>query len=67
MFRAEISSHIIQKARDVFVVSDSSKFGCTGLTNICQLADIQHIATNGDLDPVYQDEFRKAGVDLILA
>ncbi len=29
MFRAEISSHIIQKAKDVFVVSDSSKFGCT--------------------------------------
>jgi len=67
MFRAEISSHIIQKAKDVFVVSDSSKFGCTGLTNICQLADIQHIATNSDLAPAFRDEFRKAGIDLILA
>ena len=67
MFRAEISSHIIRKAREVFVVSDSSKFGCTGLTNICQLTDIQHIATNEDLNPAYREEFRKAGIDLILA
>jgi len=67
MFRAEISSHIIQKAKDVFVVSDSSKFGCTGLTNICHLTDIKHIATNEDLDPGFQEEFRKAGIDLILA
>jgi DeoR/GlpR family transcriptional regulator of sugar metabolism len=67
MFRAEISSHIIQKARDVYVVSDSSKFGLRGLTNICQLNDIQHIATNDDLDQSFQDEFAHAGVDLILA
>ena len=66
MFRAEISSHIIQTAKDVFVVSDSSKFGCTGLTNICQLTDIQHIATNNDLDLAFQEEFRTAGIDLIL-
>ena len=67
MFRAEISSHIIQKAKDVFVVTDSSKFGCTGLTKICQLTDIQHIATNGDLDLAFQEEFRTAGIDLILS
>ncbi|MDF1576145.1 MAG: DeoR/GlpR family DNA-binding transcription regulator [Bacteroidales bacterium] len=67
MFRAEISSHIIRKAEDVFVVSDSSKFGATGLTNICRLKDIHHIATNPDLDAVYVDEFRDAGIDLILA
>ena len=67
MFRAEISSHIIQKAEDVFVVSDSSKFGNKGLTGICRLQDIQHIATNEDLDPGFKDEFRMAGIDLILA
>jgi DeoR/GlpR family transcriptional regulator of sugar metabolism len=67
MFRAEISSHIIQKAEDVFVVSDSSKFGNKGLTNICRLEDIHHIATNEDLDPHFKVAFRKAGIDLILA
>jgi DeoR/GlpR family transcriptional regulator of sugar metabolism len=67
LFRAEISSYIIQKALDVFIVSDSSKFGSTGLTNICHLSDIQHIATNDDLNPSFRKEFRQAGIDLILA
>lgn len=67
MFRAEISSHIIQKAKDLFVVSDSSKFGCTGLTKICNLKDIQHVATDSDLEESYRDEFTEAGIDLILA
>jgi DeoR/GlpR family transcriptional regulator of sugar metabolism len=67
MFRAEVSSHIIQKAKDVFVVSDSSKFGCTGLTNICSLEDIQHVATDSDLSKEYRDELTGAGIDLILA
>jgi len=67
MFRAEISSHIIQRAKDLFVVSDSSKFGISGLTNICSLQDIQHVATDNDLDTAFQDEFNQAGIDLILA
>lgn len=67
LFRAEISSHIIRKASDVFIVSDSSKFGCTALTNICHLSDIQHIATDDDLNPAFREEFNRAGIDLILA
>ena len=67
LFRAEVSSYIIQKAKDVYVVSDSSKFGKTELTNICYISDIQHIATNADLSRQFQDEFTNAGVDLILA
>lgn len=67
MFRAEISSHIIKKSGDVFIVSDSSKFGKTELTNICYGTDIQHIATDSELGFQYQDEFIEAGIDLILA
>lgn len=67
ILRAEISSYIIQKARDVFIVSDSSKFGRTELTNVCYPSHIQHLATNKNLDPAYQDELRQAGVELILA
>lgn len=67
LFRAEISSYIIQKAKDVFIVSDSSKFGKTELTNICYPIDIQHIATNNDLSIQFQEELKKAGIDLILA
>ena len=67
LFRAEISNYIIKKSSDVIIVSDSSKFGKTELTNICYPSDIKHIATDSDLDPAYQEEFIKAGIDLILA
>jgi DeoR/GlpR family transcriptional regulator of sugar metabolism len=67
MLRAEISRYIVRKARDLFIVSDSTKFGRTEFTNICYPADIQHIATNSDLQAAYQKEFTEAGVELILA
>jgi len=67
LFRAEISSYIIQQAHDVYVVSDSSKFGCTGLTSICNLKDVRHVATDLDLEKVYRKEIENAGIDLILA
>lgn len=67
LFRAEISSYIIQKSRDVTIISDSSKFGNTELTNICYPSDIKHIVTDSELDVKYKEEFKLAKVDLILA
>jgi DeoR/GlpR family transcriptional regulator of sugar metabolism len=67
LLRAEISSYIIRKSKEVFIVSDSGKFGKTELTSICQTCDIHHVATDTDLDQKYIDEFTKAGIDLILA
>jgi len=67
LFRAEISSHIIHRSSDVFIVTDSTKFGRTELTNICYASEIQHIATDCSLPAEYQEEFNNLGVDLILA
>ena len=67
LFRAEVSSHIIQKAKDVFILSDSSKFGRTEMTSICCLSEIRHVATNDDLPQEFRDAFQKTGIDLILA
>jgi DeoR/GlpR family transcriptional regulator of sugar metabolism len=67
MFRAEISSYIIKKASETIIVTDSSKFGKIGLTRIGYPCDIKRIATDFDLDDVYIEEFRKAGIELILA
>jgi DeoR/GlpR family transcriptional regulator of sugar metabolism len=67
LFRAEISSYIINNSKEVFIVSDSSKFGKTELTNICYPSDIHHIATDSDLDKQYISKFNQAGIDLILA
>jgi DeoR/GlpR family transcriptional regulator of sugar metabolism len=67
LFRAEISSYIIKKATDAIIISDSTKFGKTELTNICYLSDINRIVTDNELDGSYQDEFKKAGIHLLLA
>ncbi|MFN8258386.1 MAG: DeoR/GlpR family DNA-binding transcription regulator [Bacteroidales bacterium] len=67
LFRAEISGHIIKKAREVFIVSDSSKFGKTELTNICLVSDVSFIATDTDLANEYWQEFSIPGLNLILA
>jgi DeoR/GlpR family transcriptional regulator of sugar metabolism len=67
LFRADISSYIIKKSKEVFIVTDSSKFGKSELTNICNACDIHHVATDSDLDKQFIKEFRKAGIDLILA
>jgi DeoR/GlpR family transcriptional regulator of sugar metabolism len=67
MFRAEISSYIIKKPCDTIIISDSSKFGKTDLTNICYMADIKFVATDSDLDRQFKDEFENAGINLILA
>lgn len=67
LFRAEISSYIIKKSGNVFIVSDSSKFGKTELTNICYPTDIAHIATDDDLPHTFREEFKLAGLNLILA
>lgn len=67
LLRAEISSHIIQRAHNVFVVSDSTKFGRRELTNISYLSDIQHVAIDDDLGPEFRREIKNSGVDLILA
>jgi DeoR/GlpR family transcriptional regulator of sugar metabolism len=67
LFRAEISSYIIKKASDAIIISDSTKFGKTELTNICYLSDINRIATDTELNGSYQAEFKEAGIDLIMA
>jgi DeoR/GlpR family transcriptional regulator of sugar metabolism len=67
LFRAEISSHIIRKSKEVYIVSDSSKFGRTELTSICQTCDIHHVVSDTDLANSFIREFSEAGIDLILA
>jgi DeoR/GlpR family transcriptional regulator of sugar metabolism len=67
MFRAEISCHIIKKASETIIVTDSSKFGKTGLTSIGYPSDIKKIATDYDLEDIYIEAFTKAGIELILA
>ncbi len=65
LFRAEISTHIVKKCKDVFIVSDSSKFGKEALTNICFPADISHVITDSKLSNQYYDILKAHQVEVI--
>lgn len=67
LLRAEISNYIIKKAKYVYVVSDSSKFGKTELTNICDLKDIEHIITDDNLPENYKSLIDNTDVEITLA
>lgn len=64
-FRAEISTHIIQKCKDVFIVSDSGKFGNVAITNICSPSHIHHIITDNDLSDSYIQLLQSQNVEVI--
>lgn len=67
LYRSEISTYIIKKSKEVFIVTDSSKFGKEELTNICYPSDIQHVATDTSIGEEFTEDFCKAGINLILA
>lgn len=67
MFRAEISAYIVEKAREVYVVSDASKFGRTEMSRICGAGDIACLVTDQSLPALYRAHFEALGVELILA
>ena len=65
LLRAEISSYIIQKGRQNFIVSDSSKFGQLELTTICYPDDVDYVITDKGLDDVFVRPIRAGGVKLV--
>lgn len=64
-FRAEISTHIIQKCKDVFILSDSGKFGQIAITNICAPSEIQHVITDYKLPKAHHQSLQGQGVEVL--
>ncbi len=65
MMRAEIVNYIVSKAREVFILTDSSKFGQIHLSRCCKLEDVHRIITDTRLSEDYQ-RLLAGKVDLIL-
>ncbi|HEY8346506.1 MAG TPA: DeoR/GlpR family DNA-binding transcription regulator [Symbiobacteriaceae bacterium] len=53
---------MIQKAREVIVVADSSKFGVTALAAVMPVTAIDHLVTDAGAPPEVLRELEKAGV-----
>jgi len=65
-FRAEVSTHIIQKCKDVYIVSDSGKFGREAIANICSPSEIKHVVTDNELLDQYLQALKSEGVDVVV-
>jgi DeoR/GlpR family transcriptional regulator of sugar metabolism len=54
MMRAEIVNYIVSKAREVYILTDSTKFGQIHLSRCCRLEDVDKIITDGNLSDAYK-------------
>ncbi len=66
ILRSEISGHIINKCRDNYVVTDSSKFGKLELTTICHTDQVQHVITDASLPDFYHDFLQDHQVEVMI-
>jgi DeoR/GlpR family transcriptional regulator of sugar metabolism len=67
MMRAELNAEIIQISKQVFILSDSSKFGKIALSKYCDASDVSYIITDKDLSEEYKQYFDASPVNLIYA
>jgi DeoR/GlpR family transcriptional regulator of sugar metabolism len=67
ILRADIASSIIKKSPEVYIVSDSSKFGLTQLTSICNVNDVDYVITDSDIEDKYRSFLEAGGVKVIIA
>ena len=57
----------IAAAEQVFVVTDSSKFGKVSLSRICGLGDVRAVVTDSEIENSWKKRLEIAGIGLILA
>ena len=67
MMRADISSHIAQKCEELFVLTDSSKFGRTELVKLFNVECVTYLITDVGIPDSDRDFLGQRGVTVILA
>ena len=67
MMRAELNAEVIRRSNEVYILSDSTKFGKIALSKYCDAADVDVVISDDDLAQEYRDYFSEQGVRLILA
>ena len=62
----ECERRMIRAAEEVWLVADSSKFGKSALTYLCDLSSVTRLIVDSGLRPEWQEIVTKAGVQLTL-
>lgn len=63
----ETERAMMQSADEVIVVADSTKFGHSSLSRLCDLGEITTLVTDGDVAAEWRDRLTAAGVDVVIA
>ncbi len=58
---------LIDRAEQVILLVDSSKFGSSSGAIVCELAEIDVIVTDKGVDPAMAQALREAGVSVVIA
>lgn len=65
MMRSEIAGFVTARGTEIFILTDSSKFGRINMSKYCPLEDVDHIITDSDISSEYRDYFQ-SHTDLII-
>ena len=60
----ECERRMLKAAKEVWVVADSSKFGQSALTFLCDLSSVTRMIVDSGLSQSWRDVVKSAGVDL---
>jgi DeoR/GlpR family transcriptional regulator of sugar metabolism len=63
---AQVALRMIELAREVTVVVDSSKFGRHSLTLSGKIEDVDRVVTDYGVDSVYVDSLRQRGIEVVI-
>jgi len=66
VLEAEVDRAMVRSAREIIVVSDSTKIGLIGLVTIMPLANIHKLITDTDAPPDFVASLRDLGIEVIL-
>jgi DeoR/GlpR family transcriptional regulator of sugar metabolism len=66
MMRAEISADIMQKSDQVFILTDSTKFGRVGLTMMARPREVDFVITDSGIPEEYRSFLEEKGVTVII-
>ena len=65
--RAEVMAEFVNRAEEVILLTDSSKFGRSGLKTFCTLDRVRHIVTDDAIPDDARTAVAEAGVNIIIA
>lgn len=67
MMRAEIAAEVVRRARESYILTDSSKFGRSELTTICPVESVNYLITDPEIPPDHRSFFESRGVKVLVA